>query len=43
MDKMVYNKDLYENFKTEFRNKECVTVKDWLRIYNLIDVRYPTF
>ena len=38
MDKMVYNKDLYENFKSEFYNKGCVTMKDWLKIYNLIDV-----
>ena len=34
MDKMVYNKDHYENFKTEFHNKGCVTMKDWLKIYN---------
>ena len=28
----------YENFKSEFYNKGCVTMKDWLKIYNLIDV-----
>ena len=28
----------YEEFRTEFCKRECVTMKDWLREYNLADV-----
>ena len=31
-------KEEYEQFKIDFHNKGCVTMRDWLKIYNLIDV-----
>ena len=38
LDKMVYNKDLYDQFIKDFHDRGCVTMKDWLREYNLVDV-----
>lgn len=38
LDKIVYNKDLYDQFVKDFHDRGCVTMKDWLREYNLVDV-----